>query len=48
MEKELLQALKDLQKEVRSAFKFDVRKHYSLMVADAAATKAVRKAEGGA
>lgn len=43
---ELLQALKDLQKELRAHVKFDVWKHYSLMVADVAADKAIRKAKG--
>jgi len=43
---ELLQALRDLQKELRDAIKLDVKKHYSLMVADACASKAIAKAEG--
>jgi hypothetical protein len=43
---ELLSALLDLQKEIRAAVKFDVKKHYSLMNADACATKAIRKATG--
>ena len=46
IEKELLQALRDLQREIHSAVKMDVRKHYSLMVADAAANTAIAKAEG--
>jgi len=43
---ELLQALRELQKELRHAVKLDVKKHYSLMVADACASKAIAKAEG--
>lgn len=43
---ELLEALEALQTEIRQAVKFDVKKHYSLMVADAAASKAVAKARG--
>lgn len=38
-------ALEDLQKQLRQHIKFDVRKHYSLMVADSAATKALAKGE---
>lgn len=44
---ELITALKDLRERMRSAVgKFNVRKHYSLMVADAQAAKAIDKAEG--
>jgi hypothetical protein len=43
---DLLEALRALQQEVKSAVKFDVKKHYSLMVADVAASKAIEKAEG--
>ena len=43
---ELLDALRDLQKELRAVVKFDVRKHYSLMVRDAAASTAIARAEG--
>ena len=43
---DLLAALRDFQSQVRSNIKFDVKKHYSLMVADAAVTKAIAKAEG--
>ena len=42
---ELLEALCELQKQVRAHIKFDVKKHYSLMVADAAATAAIGKAQ---
>lgn len=44
----LLNALEDLQKQVRAHIKLDVRKHYSLMVADAAASHAIAKARGQA
>lgn len=44
---ELLEAIQNLQKELRGALNFNVRKHYSLMVADAAATKVVARATGG-
>ena len=44
---ELLQALKDLQKQMRASHgKWNVKKDYSLMVADVAASKAIDKAEG--
>lgn len=43
---ELLRALRELQQKLHGAIKLDVRKHYSLMVADAAATKAIDRAEG--
>lgn len=43
---ELLQALEDLRAQLRHHVKFDVRKHYSLMVADVAASKAIDKARG--
>lgn len=43
---ELVQALLNLQRELHSAVKLDVRKHYSLMVADSMASKAIGKAEG--
>jgi len=46
IEKELLQALRDLQERLHSTIKLDVRKHYSLMVADAQASTAIVKAEG--
>ena len=41
---ELLAALRELQKAVRDAHLLDVKKHYSLCVADAAAGKAIYKA----
>jgi hypothetical protein len=43
---EMLDALRDLRRELRGVVKLDVRKHFSLMVADAAANKAIFKAEG--
>jgi hypothetical protein len=43
---ELLQALRDLQQELHRVLKLDVKKHYSLMVADAVANKVIAKAEG--
>lgn len=43
---ELLQALVDLRAEIKRVVKFDVRKHFSLMVADVAADKALAKAGG--
>lgn len=36
---DLARVLADLQTEIRRAVRFDVRKHYSLMVADVAASK---------
>ena len=39
-----LDALANLRKELREHFKLDVRKHYSLMVADAAAGTIIYKA----
>ena len=43
---DLLAALEDLRKELRPAVKLDVKKYYSLMVAEVAADKAIRKARG--
>ena len=43
---ELLEALEGLQRELRQHIRFDVKKHYSLMVYDVAATKAIAKAHG--
>lgn len=43
---ELLEALELLQVEIRARYKMNVKKDFSLMVADAAATKAIRKAKG--
>lgn len=45
-EAELLAALRELQKQVRAHIKLDVKKHYSLMVADVVASKAIARAEG--
>ena len=42
----LLEALEELRKELRNHIKMDVKKHYSLMVADAAAGTAIAKAKG--
>lgn len=42
---QLLQALKDLQRETRDTVKFNVKRNYSLMLADVAATKAITAAE---
>ena len=43
--KELVEALESLQREVKNAVKFDVKKHYSLMVADVTASKTLAKAK---
>lgn len=43
---DLLETLKHLRAEIRAVIKFDVKKHYSLIVADVAADKAIAKAEG--
>ena len=43
---EMLEALRGLQSEIRQAVKMDVKNHVSLMIYDAAATKAIAKAEG--
>lgn len=43
---ELLAALEGLRAELRAHVKLNVRKHYSLMVADAAAGTAIAKARG--
>jgi len=43
---DLLEALKELQKRIHAHMKMDVKKHYSLLVADAAASKAIHNAEG--
>ncbi len=40
----LIEALQNLRTELRSAIKLDVKKHYSLMVADAAAGTAIAEA----
>jgi hypothetical protein len=41
---ELVTALVELQKQLHSHIKMNVKKHYSLMVADAQASKAIGKA----
>ena len=40
---DLVRVLKDLRNELRIHIKFDVKKHYSLMVADAAAGTVLHK-----
>jgi hypothetical protein len=40
-------ALTDLQRETRAHVQFSVRKHYSLMVADVEATKALEQSTKG-
>lgn len=47
MQKELINAIEHLQKEIRAHLKMNVKKHYSLMVADAQATKVIHKARAG-
>lgn len=42
----LLAALEGLRKELRNHVKMDVKKHFSLLVADAAAGKAIAKVKG--
>ena len=44
---ELLKALKELRKQIFAHHKMNVKKDYSLLVADAAASKIIHKAEGG-
>lgn len=44
---DLAAALEDLRKELRAHFKLDVKKHFSLMAADATAGTALHKARGG-
>jgi hypothetical protein len=41
---ELVAALVELRRQLRSHVKMDVKKHFSLMVADAAASKAIDNA----
>ena len=43
---DLLAALEGLRAELRQHIKMDVKKHYSLMVADVAADKAIARARG--
>ena len=45
MSQAIIDAAKDLQKELRQHIKMDVKKHYSLMVADAQLSKAIFEAE---
>ena len=45
LETELVSVLRELQKKLHDHIKWDVKKHFSLMVADAAASKVIRKAE---
>jgi hypothetical protein len=45
---DLLAALENLRKELHAAVRLDVKKHYSLMVAEAIAGTAIRKARGEA
>ena len=42
----LRDALEDLHKQLRAHVKMDVKKHFSLMVADAQATKALNNTKG--
>ena len=42
---DLLEALKELQKRIHAHVKMNVKKHYSLLVADAAASKAIHNFE---
>lgn len=43
---DLLAALEEVRKQLREHVKFNVKRHYSLMVADAAAGTAIAKARG--
>lgn len=43
---EMLEALKELKNQIRVRHKMNVKKDYSLLLADAAAGKAIAKAEG--
>jgi hypothetical protein len=45
---ELLEALEGLYKQLHAHIRLDVKKHYSLMIADAIASSAIHKARGGA
>ena len=44
---DLLQTLIHLREELHAAFRLNVKKHYSLMVADAAAETAIHRVTGG-
>lgn len=43
-QQDLIDALENLQKEIRAHYKMNVKKDYSLMVADAQASKAIHNA----
>lgn len=43
---DLLATLEELQAQLRAHVRMDVKKHYSLMVAEVAADKAIRRARG--
>lgn len=45
---DLLAALEDMREQLRAHVRLDVKKHYRLMVADAAAGSAILKARKGA
>ena len=45
---ELVEALKELKKQIFAHHKMNVKKDFSLLLADAAASKAIHKAEEGA
>lgn len=47
-ESALIVAIEDLREQVRAHVKFNVRKHYRLMIADVAADNAIRKAREAA
>ena len=46
LEAELLEALKELKKQIFAHHKMNVKKDFSLLLADAVASKAIAKAEG--
>ena len=43
---ELLEALMELKKQIHAHYKMNVKKDFSLLLADAAASKAIAKVEG--
>lgn len=45
---DMLAALEELRKQLQAHVRLDVKKHFSLMVADVAADKAIIKAKGAA